>query len=542
MNLKRSGRTTSPLIIWILSTLFLSTQSFSQTQWVKVNVPTDRWLHSVHFVDGTTGWVVGDQGKIFKTTDRGATWTDQSFSTNLPLSKVQFIDINLGWIAGGAGVTGLILRTTNGGATWTQVRSDTVAFIDMFFVSQNVGWAVGVLGTILKTTDGGLNWVKQPTSTGTEEPLFSVSFTDANNGWVGGGTGVMLKTTNGGTNWDSTGALDVNDYAYSIAFANSTTGWLAASSFSPSGGFTGNVRKSVDAGATWPTNQLALSNEEFYSLDFVDSNYGWAAGTNGLVYQTTNGASWVLSPTSLDVQLSQVFAKAGPGVWVVGVGGTLIKGADKPLQVTVFLEGAYDAAGDTMRTTLRNNSVGNLGSSPARTVDSVRIQLRSAANDTIVIASQTALLRNNGLATNFTPSGSGGTGFPILFFSTVPDGSYYIVVKHRNHLAVRSSSTVSVNSSGTATWNFSTALSQAKSFGTQPGQKQIDSSPLRFGMFAGDADGNGSVQTADIQSFLRLALGRAGYVGSDVSLNGQVQNTDVEFYCRPNIGKTSAIN
>ena len=36
-----------------------------------------RTFRSVHFVDNQIGWIVGQGGKVLKTTDGGLTWTAQ---------------------------------------------------------------------------------------------------------------------------------------------------------------------------------------------------------------------------------------------------------------------------------------------------------------------------------------------------------------------------------------------------------------------------------------------------------------------------------
>ena len=180
-----------------------------------------------------------------------------------------------------------------------------------------------------------------------------------------------------------------------------------------------------------------------------------------------------------------------------------------------------------MGTTLRNRNLGGLGSTPAGTVDSVTVQLRSSGNPAVIVASQKMLLRNDGRVMNFT-------GFPILFFDTVDSSSYYVAVKQRNHVGGRSASAVVISRTALASWDFRTAAATADSDSFV--RKLVDSRG-RYAMFAGDADGNGYVQPGDINSVIRPALGRSGYIGSDLNLNGEAQNTDVNFYARPNQNK-----
>jgi hypothetical protein len=83
-------------------------------------------LWGVSFTDANTGTVVGDRGDgygdmnggtILRTTNGGATWTEQSSGTTCRLFGVSFTDANTGTAVGRSGA---ILRTTSGGVTWVE--------------------------------------------------------------------------------------------------------------------------------------------------------------------------------------------------------------------------------------------------------------------------------------------------------------------------------------------------------------------------------------------------------------------------------------
>jgi hypothetical protein len=62
-------------------------------------------------------WLANSHGIILHTTDGGATWIEQNIPTEKPLNKVFFINDSTGAAVGNDGT---ILRTTNGGETWTE--------------------------------------------------------------------------------------------------------------------------------------------------------------------------------------------------------------------------------------------------------------------------------------------------------------------------------------------------------------------------------------------------------------------------------------
>src|SRR5688572_5657044 len=57
-------------------------------------------LYNVWFTSSTTGYVVGENGLIRKTTNGGSTWTTLSSPTSLNLYTIQFVNATTGWAAG----------------------------------------------------------------------------------------------------------------------------------------------------------------------------------------------------------------------------------------------------------------------------------------------------------------------------------------------------------------------------------------------------------------------------------------------------------
>ena len=84
-------------------------------EWVNPK-PQGSNLHSVQFVNQTTGYAVGDFGVILKTTDGGTSWSIQSSGISSNLYGLFFTEENTGTAIGGSGT---ILRTADGGSTWT---------------------------------------------------------------------------------------------------------------------------------------------------------------------------------------------------------------------------------------------------------------------------------------------------------------------------------------------------------------------------------------------------------------------------------------
>ncbi len=200
-------------------------------------------------------------------------------------------------------------------------------------------------------------------------------------------------------------------------------------------------------------------------------------------------------------------------VWVQGV----------LAEIKIFLEGPYDSNTNEMKTSLYSNNYlpftspypedpRTVTSIPESIVDWVLIELRSSVNGSAV-AYRSAFLRKDG---RIVDDDGTGTAIPI----PAKEGSYYIVVKHRNHLPVMSAAPVALSGS-TSLYDFTTSQSQA--YGNNP---LIDLTGTGvYGMISGDATGDNKVDAADRnETWNKRNI--TGYLTADVTCNGVVDAGD----------------
>jgi hypothetical protein len=169
------------------------------------------------------------------------------------------------------------------------------------------------------------------------------------------------------------------------------------------------------------------------------------------------------------------------------------------LTLKIFLEGPYIATGDSMSTTLNtynyipltspySQDPRTVDSIPTGVVDWVLVQLKSNATDTAIISKSVFLNKNGYLVAD--------DGIITNIVLTVAPGNYYIIIKHRNHLAVMSSNTVLFSSPPViTTFNFTTSIGQF--YGTDGG-KELEQGV--WGVYAGDANGDGIIKYSDIDN------------------------------------------
>lgn len=119
-------------------------------------------LVSVAFADATTGLATGNN-TIVRTTDGGLTWAPSTTglpTTPAPVNRVAWADANTAFVVR---TLGNIFRSTDRGQTWTRVDNGIGTesrLLDVAFASPTLGIAVGAIGdaqleVLLRTTTGG---------------------------------------------------------------------------------------------------------------------------------------------------------------------------------------------------------------------------------------------------------------------------------------------------------------------------------------------------------------------------------------------------
>ncbi|MFO7891462.1 MAG: S8 family serine peptidase [bacterium] len=208
------------------------------------------------------------------------------------------------------------------------------------------------------------------------------------------------------------------------------------------------------------------------------------------------------------------------------------------LAVKVFLEGPYDANNNEMTTYLYTNGVipltspysedpRSVTSIPADITDWVLIQLRSAKTGPTVI-SRSAFLHKDGRIV----ADNGTTGQITVDIS---NGSYYIIIKQRNHLAVMSDETHTLSNSNATVYDFTDGLDKYE------GNYAALLETGVYGMFAGDADGDGYITAMDKNEVWVNQNGTWGYYSGDLNLDYYVNAMDKNEMWVHNNGKWTLV-
>jgi hypothetical protein len=206
-----------------------------------------------------------------------------------------------------------------------------------------------------------------------------------------------------------------------------------------------------------------------------------------------------------------------------------------------FLQGPFTTPGDSMRTSLLQqgyvplkqpysgspwnySGTDSVTSVPSGVVDWVLVELRtpdsSAASK---VATRAAFIKRDGSIVDLD-------GVSPVAFVNLAAGNYYVVVRHRNHLAIMSASAVALSASSSL---YDFTMSQSAAYSTDYGLylPMKDLGDGKFGMCAGDVNGDGTLKYNGAGNDRVLIFNRIGsltgtvngYFNEDVNLNGQVK-------------------
>jgi hypothetical protein len=154
-------------------------------------------------------------------------------------------------------------------------------------------------------------------------------------------------------------------------------------------------------------------------------------------------------------------------------------------------------------------------------VDWAVVELRSAVNNSVVVATTAVLIQRSGNV--MMPSGE-----QTITFGTTPAGNYHVVLRHRNHLGVMTFAPVELGATGTLV-DF-TQPSTA-TYGIEAQKSVVGGMAL----WAADVTGNGQLKytgTANDRDPILVRIGGTtptnsvpGYWPEDVTLDGVVKYT-----------------
>jgi photosystem II stability/assembly factor-like uncharacterized protein len=265
----------------------------------------------------------GPSGTVFKTTDAGNTWVNTGpFPCCSAVTTVNLLVVDAQQRAIYAGTqNGGLFKSTDRAATWTSINSGLpilssdgrYAPIQSLAIDPEdsntiyVGTAESPLGAY-KSTDGGVSWSAASSGLPAGHNIISLAIDPRKTGTVYAGCdgGGVYKTVDGGANWAAanTGMRPFSSDLPLLIDPNNPTNlytWNGDGLF-----------RSTDEGATWSQPKPGLPDWYLYSMVIDPQNPGTlyagvCCGGLGLIKSTDGGANWTALKTGIS------FNEAGGG-------------------------------------------------------------------------------------------------------------------------------------------------------------------------------------------------------------------------------------
>jgi len=151
-------------------------------------------------------------------------------------------------------------------------------------------------------------------------------------------------------------------------------------------------------------------------------------------------------------------------------------------------------------------------------VDWILIELRDAPDAASAIGSTMFSRMAGFLLSDGSVVSIDGSTYPKIF--NVVNDQLFTVIRQRNHLGIMSANPVT-ESGGIYTYDFTTPAGQA--YGTDA-QKNMGGGV--YGLFSGDGNADGTINSDDKTTIWSIEAGTAGYLNGDFNMDSQTDNRD----------------
>ncbi|MGL4597033.1 MAG: WD40/YVTN/BNR-like repeat-containing protein [Bacteroidia bacterium] len=317
--------------------LSLLTTALTAQNWIPLNSGVTQKLNDVFFTSRDTGYVVGNDSVLLRTTNRGNTWTRLNDVDNYSpgnLNGIWMFSNGTGYIAPvyQSGVP----QTANSGTSWnTNLNSVNPCFPDgLFFASPNNGFLFGqgcFGGAFISHWDG-VNWSGGSLldytylGNGNYIQIRGVAYNPSTNTAVAvGDRGKIFRSTDNFQTWDTIVMNDSADFT-AIDYAGNNRFYISSKAQFASAYLSTDDGQSFSIDQTF---QFTFFYPEFYDIDMLDNGFGVIGGyaqTGGTGFlQIRNTTGWGFQYEGVPQIISAVYVVDSTLAFAVGDSGAIYR-------------------------------------------------------------------------------------------------------------------------------------------------------------------------------------------------------------------------
>ncbi|HNU32963.1 MAG TPA: hypothetical protein PKN75_05165 [Bacteroidia bacterium] len=298
----------------LLGVLLLVSYAKSQPAWNNIpSAPTNGRFDDISVINDSTAFT-GQDGYIYKTTDKGNTWNLISTLDSVGggyIRSIEFVNDTIGFagmLYSAAPLLGNTYKTTDGGYTWTLLQNMQIQSSDGICGMAHYGNTLIAVGTysgpswLYRTNDFGASWTK--TNLGafasglvdcymiSNDTILVAGIADAANNFAA----TILRSVDGGAQWTRVYlAPTPQSYCWKIFMRPNGLGLASVQYGSPI------VARTTDGGATWFNVTVYNSaTSDLGGIGLLNDTLGWVFDQYDFgTWQTTDGGlTWSALPAS----------------------------------------------------------------------------------------------------------------------------------------------------------------------------------------------------------------------------------------------------
>lgn len=302
----------------------------------------------VFFVNEQLGWSVNGSGRVYRTNDGGASWTQQLNQAGSYFRCIGFRDSLNGFLGNigpnyfpGVSDFTPLYQTSDGGDNWEPVPSAQITgplptglcaiqvIDDQHIVAAG---RVGGPALWMRSSDGGQTW--QSSSLAIHiQMITDIYFSSPETGYIFGGTSSnielsrarIIRTTDGGLTWTPvyTGQRTF-ELCWKAAFPSASTAYVTLLNYAPNYADR-YIAKTLDGGINWEEMPFTNNSQKEFGIGFIDDNTGWIGTDNGGYETQDGGASWTARNIGGFVNKIRLLPSASGGTVGYAIGQRIYK-------------------------------------------------------------------------------------------------------------------------------------------------------------------------------------------------------------------------